>query len=147
MFFPEGQIRVQLYGRPCDMRKSFDGLQALVRHVLGEDPLNGSLYVFINRRATQMRVLYFDRSGFCVWAKRLEAGRFVADWSQVRSREMDWTGLKLMLEGIEPGKQRKRYQLPQKDWQKSLSTIPADTISPLQCRHASSVADQHPEPG
>ena len=60
-----------------------------------------------------MRVLYFDRSGFCIWAKRLEAGRFVGDWSQVRTREMDWTGLKLLLEGIEPGKQRKRYRLPE----------------------------------
>jgi transposase len=59
-----------------------------------------------------MRVLYFDRSGFCVWAKRLEAGRFIGDWSQVRTRQMDWTGLKLLLEGIEPGRQRKRYSLP-----------------------------------
>jgi len=59
----------------------------------------------------QMRVLYFDRSGFCIWAKRLEAGRFIADWTQVRAREMDWTALKLLLEGIEPGKWRKRYRL------------------------------------
>lgn len=110
MFFPEGQIRVHLYGQPADMRRSFDGLQVLVRQGLGCDPLDGSLYVFVSRRATQMRVLYFDRSGFCIWGKRLEAGRFVSDWSQVRSREMDWTGLKLMLEGIEPGKLRKRYQ-------------------------------------
>jgi transposase len=57
-----------------------------------------------------MRVLYFDRSGFCIWAKRLEAGRFVSDWGRVRTREMDWTGLKLLLEGIEPGRQRKRYR-------------------------------------
>ena len=110
MFFPEGQIRVHLYGEPTDMRKSFDGLQALTRHGLGADPLNGALYVFVNRRATQMRVLYFDRSGFCIWAKRLEAGRFISDWRAVRTREMDWTGLKLLLEGIEPGRQRKRYR-------------------------------------
>ena len=69
MFFPEGQLRVHLYGQPCDMRRSFDGLQGMVRHELGADPLDGSLYCFINRRATQMRVLYFDRSGFCIWAK------------------------------------------------------------------------------
>jgi hypothetical protein len=43
---------------------------------------------------------------------RLEAGRFIGDWSQVRTRQMDWTGLKLLLEGIEPGRQRKRYSLP-----------------------------------
>ena len=112
MFFPEGQIRVHLYGQPADMRKSFDGLQALARHAMGLDPLDGALYVFINRRATQMRVLYFDRSGFCVWAKRLEAGRFINDWSAIRAREMDWTGLKLLLEGLEVRRVRKRYALP-----------------------------------
>ena len=109
MFFPEGQIRVQLYGAPVDMRKSFDGLSALVQHGMGHDPLSGALFVFINRRGTQIKVLYFDRSGYCVWAKRLEAGRFLSDWSAVRSRAMDWTALKLLLEGIEPGRQRKRF--------------------------------------
>lgn len=110
MFFPEGQIRVFLYGQPADMRRSFDGLQALTRHAMHQDPLDGSLYVFINRRGTQIRVLYFDRSGFCVWGKRLEAGRFISDWRDVRTREMNWTQLKLLLEGIEPGRQRKRYR-------------------------------------
>lgn len=110
MFFPEGQIQVLLYGQPADMRRSFDGLQALTRHAMHRDPLDGSLYVFINRRGTQIRVLYFDRSGFCVWGKRLEAGRFISDWRDVRTREMNWTELKLLLEGIEPGRQRKRYR-------------------------------------
>lgn len=110
MFFPEGQIRVHLYGQPVDMRKSFDGLAALTQHSLSEDPLSGALFVFINRRATQMKVLYFDRSGYCVWAKRLEAGRFISNWRSVRTRQMDWTGLKLLLEGIEPARQRKRYR-------------------------------------
>src|ERR1700742_1760208 len=111
MFFAEGQIRVHLYGHPCDMRKSFPGLYALIVQGLRGDPLSGDLFVFISRRATQMKVLYFDRSGFCIWAKRLEAGRFVSDWAQVRTHEMDWTGLKLMLEGIEPGRQKKRQPL------------------------------------
>ena len=78
MFFPEGQIRVHLYGQPCDMRRSFDGLSAMVRHELQADPTDGSLYCFINRRATQMRVLYFDRSGFCVRAaSRCESASIV----------------------------------------------------------------------
>jgi transposase len=111
MFFPEGRIRVHLYGEPCDMRKSFDGLSALVRNALGRDPMDGSLYVYVNRKATQMRVLYFDRSGYCVWGKRLEAGKFLSDWGAVRTREMDWTGLKLMIEGIEIGRRRKRLDL------------------------------------
>lgn len=109
MFFPEGQVRVHVYGRPTDMRQSFDGLYALTRQELGQDPLSGRLFVFINRRATQMKVLYFDRTGFCVWAKRLEQGRFLSDWRGVATREMDWTGLKLLLEGIEPKVVKKRY--------------------------------------
>ena len=110
MFFPEGQIRVHLYGQPVDMRRSYNGLYALTRQGLGQDPLSGDLFVFVSRRATQMKVLYFDRSGFCIWAKRLEAGRFISDWRAVRTREMDWTALKLMLEGIEVGRQKKRYR-------------------------------------
>jgi transposase len=83
------------------MRKSFNGLYALTREGLGQAPLSGDLFVFVSRRAIQMKVLYFDRSGFCVWAKRLEAGRFISDWRQVHTRQMDRTGLKLLLEGIE----------------------------------------------
>lgn len=111
MFFPEGQIRVQVYGRPVDLRNSFDGLYALTRQALAQDPLSGQLFVFFNRRATQVKVLYWDRTGFCLWAKRLEAGRFVSDWSKASTRETDWTGLKLLLEGIEPGRIKKRYRL------------------------------------
>jgi transposase len=55
-------------------------------------------------------VLYFDRSGWCVWAKRLEAGCFIADWSKARTHEIDCTQLKLLLEGIEPRRYLKRYR-------------------------------------
>ena len=111
MFFPEARIRVFLYGQPTDMRKSFDGLYALARQGLQQDPTNGHLFAFVNRRATHIKVLYFDRSGWCVWAKRLETGQFISDWRDVHSREMDWTGLKLMIEGIEIKqlKRKKRY--------------------------------------
>lgn len=112
MFFPEGQVRVFLYGQPVNMRLSFDGLYALAKHVMHQDPLSENLFAFINRRATQIRVLYFDRSGLCVWAKRLEQGRLVSNWGDVKSCEMDWTGLKLLLEGIEPRQVRKRYKKP-----------------------------------
>ena len=112
MFFAEGQIRVHLYGQPCDMRKSYDGLQALARHAMGLNPLDGVLYVFVNRRGSQLKCLYFDRSGFCIWGKRLESGKFIGDWSAVRTREMDWTGLKLLIEGLEGKRVRKRFMLP-----------------------------------
>ncbi|GGE72656.1 IS66 family insertion sequence element accessory protein TnpB [Massilia psychrophila] len=112
MFFPEGQIRVFVYGQPVSMRLSYDGLYALAKHTMQQDPLSGNLFAFINRRANQIKVLYFDRSGWCVWAKRLEQGRLLSNWSTVSTREMDWTGLKLLLEGIEPKRVRRRYQKP-----------------------------------
>ena len=115
MFFPEGRIRVFLYGQPADMRKSYDGLYALARNAMQQDPLSGHLFAFINRRATQIKVLYFDRSGWCIWAKRLEAGSFVSNWADVRDVEMDWTSLKLLLEGIVPKRQNKRYRLLRKE--------------------------------
>ena len=110
MFFPEGQVRVFLYGEPVSMRLSFDGLYALARHSMQQDPLSGNLFAFINGRATQIKVLYFDRTGLCVWSKRLEQGRLISNWDSVTTCEMDWTGLKLLLEGIEPKRVRKRYQ-------------------------------------
>ena len=57
MFFPESQVRVWLYARPTDMRKSFDGLSALVKNTLREDPLSGHLFVFINRKRSQADLL------------------------------------------------------------------------------------------
>jgi transposase len=106
---------VSAYLRVCralHTRKSYDGLQALARHAMGRDPLDGALYVFVNRRGSQIKCLYFDRSGFCIWGKRLESGKFISDWRTVRTREMDWTGLKLLLEGLEGKRVRKRFSLP-----------------------------------
>ncbi|MGH8238460.1 MAG: IS66 family insertion sequence element accessory protein TnpB [Steroidobacteraceae bacterium] len=136
MFFPEGQIRVHLYGQPVDMRKSFDGLYALTRQQLGKDPLSGELFVFISRRAIQLKVLYFDRTGFCVWSKRLEAGRFISDWAAVRTREMDWTSLKLLLEGIVPAQQRKRFRRTE-----AAQVLPSRATHTLQSQHAARDCD------
>lgn len=139
MFFPEGQIRVHLYGQPVDMRKSFDGLYALTRQQLGKDPLSGELFVFISRRAIQVKVLYFDRCGLCVWSKRLEAGRFVSDWAAVRTREMDWTSLKLLLEGIVPAQQRKRFRRDDR------SNSSSRTAQSIEWRHVSRDCDPSAE--
>lgn len=114
MFFPESQVRIWLYTRPTDMRKSFDGLAAMVKHQLQEDPLSGQLFVFINRRGTYMKVLYFDRSGYCLWCKRLEQGRFHLAESGTEKQRLDWTQLKFILEGISLKKTRRyrRYSHP-----------------------------------
>lgn len=113
MFFPESQVRIWLYNRPADMRKSYDGLSALVNRQLEEDPLSGHLFVFINRRKTQCKLLYFDRSGYCIWSKRLEQGQFHAPYSSVK-QSLSWTELKMMIEGIDvrSSRQYKRYQSP-----------------------------------
>jgi transposase len=115
MFFPEGGVRVFLYGAPADMRKSYDGLSALTKNVLGEDPLSGNLFVFINRRRNQIKVLYFDRSGYCVWSKRLERGRFAASADGIKY-PLNLTQLKLILEGIEVKNilQKKRFSLDER---------------------------------
>jgi transposase len=120
MFFPEGQVRVFLYGEPVDMRKSFTGLYALTKRELKQDPLSGHLFVFINRRGDYLKALYWDRTGFCLWAKRLERGRFVSNWARAHTRELDWTGLKLLLEGIEPGRKKMRFSRPKATMEQSL---------------------------
>lgn len=111
MFFPEGQVRVYLYGAPCDMRKSFNGLVALAKNAMGQNPLSGHLFVFVNRRGNYLKAMYWDRSGFCIWAKKLERGNFISNWQKESGREMDYTQLKLLLEGIEKKRQKKRYYL------------------------------------
>ena len=113
MFFPEGRIRIFVWGQPVDMRKSFTGLYALVKHVLKEDALSGSLFFFINRRGSYIKSLYWDRTGFCIWAKRLERGRFRLPCKSQHKMELSYTELKLLLEGIELNNthRRRRFKL------------------------------------
>lgn len=71
-----GSLRVWVALEPCDMRKGFNGLEALVSQTLEKDVKSGALFIFTNRRRTRLKVLYWDGSGLWVLAKRLEAGRF-----------------------------------------------------------------------
>ena len=71
----DGRRRIWLCTIPTDMRRSFDGLSALVRNELGVDPTSGNWFAFVNRR-TMMKVLAFDGDGYWIWSKRLEVGRF-----------------------------------------------------------------------
>lgn len=111
MFAPGSQAHIWLCTQPTDMRKSFDGLFALVKNQLGHNPLNGHYFVFVNRRRTQMKVLYFEPSGFCLWSKRLEQGQFRVKPSPAGQLSLSWTELQLILDGIEIHKSRqfKRY--------------------------------------
>lgn len=113
MFFPETQVKIWLSARPTDMRKSYDGLIALAKHHLGENPLSGHLFVFFNRQRNRVKVLYFDRSGYCIWMKRLETGQFHFSAQAGEKQPISWTQLKLILEGISLEKtvQKQRFQV------------------------------------
>ena len=76
MFLSAPPRRILAYNDPVDMRKSFHGLVALVQGVLGEDPLSGCWYVFFNRRGNYVKLVTWDRTGYCLFAKQLEQGRF-----------------------------------------------------------------------
>jgi len=111
MFFPESHTRVWLYTEPTDMRKSFQGLADMTKVKLREDPTSGHLFVFLNKRKNYMKVLYFDRTGYCLWAKKLESGCFYFENGRDNKRQLDMTQLKLMIEGLVENnyKKRKRY--------------------------------------
>lgn len=106
MLAPSPVRRILAYREPVDMRKSFDGLVALVKHALREDPLSGSLYVFVNRRKNYLKLVYWDRTGFCLFAKRLERGRFTLP-GDARTQELDEQTLRLILDGIVLGRRRR----------------------------------------
>ena len=114
MFLPEDRLPIWLCTQPTDMRKSYDALAALVKRHLGEDPLSGALFAFVNRRRTQLKCLYFDRTGYCIWSKRLEAGQFKIDWDAAGKQAIDLMTLRLLLEGLSRArfKQHRRYRRP-----------------------------------
>ncbi len=95
---------IYLHREPIDFRKQINGLAALIEGELELSPFTDGLFVFINRRRTCLKVLYWDRNGFCLWQKRLEVDRFA--WPlherfeavfQVSVRELQW-----LLEGFNP---------------------------------------------
>ena len=105
-------VRVFLGIEPVDMRGSFDALAGQARR-LALDPQDGHLYVFTNARKTLMKVLFFDRSGWCILAKRLEQGSFQIPEVQPGTRQLriDAAVLGLILEGVDLSRapRRKRY--------------------------------------
>ena len=97
-------VRLFIARGVTDMRKSFDTLAALVMDVIDEDPQSGHLFLFVNRRRDRLKVLWWDRSGYCLLAKRLEHGQFrVFDRADGKSGafEMSASELSLILDGID----------------------------------------------
>jgi transposase len=101
---PLASLRVFVALEPLDMRRQFDGLAGAVRRELGGDPLSGQIFLFFNRRRTMVKGIYWDGGGLCLWAKRLEKGRFrlpVVERDGVVQVEMEMAELTLLLEGID----------------------------------------------
>ena len=111
MFGLTGATRIYLYRGSADMRKSFDGLSGLIRSELGCDPLDGSLFVFCNRRRTMVKMLYWDRDGYALWYKRLERGTFRMPRPDARVPEIDRRELAMLLEGVTPKRRNRRFSL------------------------------------
>ena len=109
-------VRIYVATQPIDLRKSFDGLSLAVSNVLQRDPLGGHLYCFFNRRATMVRILFWDRSGWCIISKRLARGHFrLAELvrSDTPCVEIDSAELSLIMEGIDlaGAKRQRRFRL------------------------------------
>jgi transposase len=98
--------RIFAYTEPTDMRKSFQGLLGLVQQVFADqDPYSGSLFVFVNRKGTYLKILAWDRTGFCLYAKKLERGRFTFPGSDAK-QELSDQALRFILDGIGLGVRR-----------------------------------------
>lgn len=104
--------RIWLYQKPVDMRRSFDGLSAIAQNQLLLQASSGDWFVFVNRRRTQMKILYFHGGGFCIWAKRLEQGRFASVVSNDEKLALDSTQLQCLIGGIDwqTSRQYKRHR-------------------------------------
>ena len=107
-------MRIYLAMGPTDMRKGFDGLSMLAQEVLKQEPFSGHLFVFRGKRGDLVKVLYWDGQGFCLFAKRLEKGRFVWPITKEGSVTLTPAQLSMLLEGID-------WRAPQRTWQPSLA--------------------------
>jgi transposase len=101
MIGPSGAVRVLVATKPVDFRKGADGLAALVRETMDADPFNGAVYVFRARRADRIKLIFWDGTGVCLYAKRLEDGEF--RWPKVEDGVMRLSAAQLsaLLEGLD----------------------------------------------
>jgi transposase len=103
MILGEQAKRILCYSEPVDMRKSFDGLIGVTKGLLRENPLSGDLFIFVNRKCNYVKILFWDRTGFCLYAKRLERGKFKF-FGEKEKNEITKEQLSLLLDGIALGR-------------------------------------------
>ena len=112
MLFDSGATPIFLYRNPVDLRKSFDTLAALVEVKLHENPLSGAYFIFLNKSANRIKILYWDQDGFAIWMKRLERGIFPIPESCAGTKiKLDRTTLNMMLDGVKIIKKTRRFEL------------------------------------
>lgn len=101
MIGPTGAVKVMVATKPVDFRKGAEGLAALVRETIGADPFSGAVYVFRAKRTDRIKLIFWDGSGVCLYAKRLEDGEF--RWPKVQDGVMRLTAAQLsaLLEGLD----------------------------------------------
>ena len=99
MLSVSGKTRIFAYTQPADLRKSYDGLGALVRDQLAQDLLEGDLFVFVNRARSRLKALYFDGTGVCILQKRLEVGCFPSLWDKPMPLKLTSAEMALLLDG------------------------------------------------
>jgi transposase len=101
MIGPTGSVRVLVATKPVDFRKGAEGLAALVRETMGADPFSGAVYVFRAKRADRIKLIFWDGTGVCLMAKRLEDGEF--RWPKVQDGVLRLTAAQLsaLLEGLD----------------------------------------------
>ncbi len=108
----------QLYSKSTDMRKSFDSLGGLVQNHLGQSPMNGEVFVFINKTRNKIKLLHWSGSGFVLYYKRLESGTFeLPEYDiQAGSYQLDYTQMVMLIDGIciKNIQQKKQYKMSQK---------------------------------
>ena len=107
-------VRIYLACGVTDMRKGFNGLSILAQDVLCQDPFSGAVFCFRGRRGDLMKVLYWDGQGFCLFAKRLEKGRFTWPVTKQGSVTLTPAQLSMLLEGLE-------WRTPRKTWAPALA--------------------------
>ena len=108
----------QLYSKSTDMRKSFDSLSGLVQKHLGQSPMNGEVFVFINKTRNKIKLLHWSGSGFVLYYKRLESGTFeLPEYDiQAGSYQLNYSQMVMLIDGIciKNIQQKKQYKMPQK---------------------------------
>jgi transposase len=112
MIAAPASVRVWLAAGVTDMRKGFDGLAALVQNQLQADPFSGHLFVFRGRRGDRIKVLWWDGDGLCLYAKRLERGRFVWPQATEGSVSLSAAQLSMLLEGIDWRRPARTFDRP-----------------------------------